>query len=187
MRKYLINNFLDKFLQMSDINENDKICDLGCGEGFVIQKLIETNKNLVISGYDISEQALNIAKENFPEVDFELINLTNIPSKIGTQHFDKLLLMEVLEHIDEYDKVLTSISKLDFEKFIISVPNEPYFSLGNFMFGKNVKDLGKDPEHVNFWSPKEFRKLLENYFIVEQFALPFPWQIAVCRKKANSI
>ena len=92
-------------------------------------------------------------------------------------------MLEVLEHINEYEKVLENISSMNFKQLIISVPNEPIFSLSNMVFGKNVMRMGKDPEHVNYWNKKTLKNLLSDYFNVTSVKLPYPWIVATCVKK----
>ena len=144
---------------------------------------MQKNNNVVIEGYDIEKAAIEIAREINPSAYFDVLDVTNIPIELKNKKFDYVLLLEVLEHINDYETVLENLKEMNFKKLIISVPNEPLFSYGNLIFGKNVNRLGKDIEHVNFWNSKSFETLLSKYFNVSSISKPFPWLIAECENK----
>ena len=66
---------------------------------------------------------------------------------------------------------------------ILSVPWEPWFSVGSFMRGKYLKTWGRHPEHVNFWNKREFTRLISQHFQVVKATHSFPWLIAVLKKR----
>lgn len=65
----------------------DKILDIGCGKGSLTHML--KKKNNQVRGIDISQTAINIATERFPDIDFEyldintIINYNHIVEKMG--------------------------------------------------------------------------------------------------------
>jgi hypothetical protein len=65
---------------------------------------------------------------------------------------------------------------------LISVPNEPFFMLANFLRGKNLSAWGNDPEHLHNWTAAQFVRMVGEYFQVEKVLHPFPWTLALCRK-----
>ena len=92
------------------------------------------------------------------------MDATNLELKENS--FDLTLCCEALLEIKDYRKGLEEIKRVSKKYSIISVPNEPLFSIANFMRGKYITRLGKHPDAVNFWSPKSFIKLLKDYFKV---------------------
>lgn len=182
LKKYLIRKFIDKFLKVADVQPGQRICDIGCGEGFIIGEILKKEPSVHIEGYDVSEPAVKTARERLPEVTFEQLNIYDA-SKLKQNRYDKVLAMEILEHLDHYRDALKELAQLDFKELIISVPHEPYFSLGNMLIGKNVGRLGKDPEHVNFWNEKTFTPVLKDYFNIVHVEKPFPWMIFKCVNK----
>jgi len=77
------------------IKENDKVLDIGCGNGRLV-KLIE-DKKVEYLGIDYSESLVNIAKENFSDYKFEVGDLLDL--KENDNQYDAVLLIAVLHHI----------------------------------------------------------------------------------------
>lgn len=79
-----------------------KIGEVGCGAGGVIEHLARDRQfaDVVFNGYDISPQAIDLAKaKESPRVRF-----TNADplSPDDTEHFDLLLVFDVFEHVPDY-------------------------------------------------------------------------------------
>ena len=183
VKKFLIDNFKKNLLEMlEDCEPFEYIADLGCGEGFIIDTITTRYPNVKIDGFDISQSALDIAKTKHPNFNFYQSDVKELPEPAKTSKYDLVILTEVLEHIDDYKKVLENIQNMSFKSLIISVPDEPLFSISNLIFGKNIKRMGKDPEHVNFWTDRSLGKLLRQYFRVKRIIKPYPWLMAQCHK-----
>src|SRR6266487_6207817 len=85
------------------------VCEIGCGSGEILvqlsAKLPETVK---IFGFDISKDAISIAKKKETgRIKFELKDITDKNEKY---FFDLLLVIDVIEHIDNYFKFLSDIA-----------------------------------------------------------------------------
>jgi len=77
------------------IKENDKILDIGCGNGRLINLI--KDKKVDYRGIDYSAPLIDIAKENFPDYKFEVGNILNLD--FPENYFDDILLIAVLHHI----------------------------------------------------------------------------------------
>jgi len=187
VRKYFIENFLSSLNKDILGLKPTRILDLGCGEGFVIKNLKKAMPETKFTGVDISSEAIEVAKKEIPEGKFYNLDISNLGMQNSPLEgsYDMVMCLEVLEHIPEYDKAIKNIKKIEAEYFIFSVPNEPFFRLGNLMSLKNVKLLGNDPEHVNNWTFLSFKKLMRKHFEVISCSYPFPWQMLICKKKQN--
>ena len=76
-----------------------KLWDAGCGAGGVLGNMIRTLKTRGISssgvGTDLSEEALDMAKRDWPEIEFRNTAADRMP-----EFFDIGLLIDVVEHVE---------------------------------------------------------------------------------------
>ena len=84
------------------------VCEIGCGGGGVLVQLEKKLHNVTnFFGFDISKDAINIAKKK--ETDKIRFNLKDIASKNEDCFFDLLLVIDVIEHVDNYFEFLEGI------------------------------------------------------------------------------
>jgi 2-polyprenyl-3-methyl-5-hydroxy-6-metoxy-1,4-benzoquinol methylase len=158
----------------------ESVLDVGCGEGFTIERLLAVDGRLPMQGLDYDWPALLRAKESHPDVFFQMGDIRRLP--YGRDSFDLVLCLEVLEHLREPSAALDELKRVSGRHCLISVPNEPWFMVSNLLRGKNVRAWGNDPEHVQHWTAGRFVAMLGEYFTVERVVYPFPWVVALCRK-----
>jgi predicted TPR repeat methyltransferase len=97
---------IEKTEMLSLMIEGQKIIDVGCGSGLLLQYL---PKNLILTGADFSEGNIKKAKEKNPHVTFFKANLDDKVSwKNYSNLFDSVLCSEVVEHIKD-DKIAMDI------------------------------------------------------------------------------
>lgn len=95
------------------------IIEVGCGRGAVLKALSnDLSKNVKFTGYDISPQAIAMAKE----LETDNLHFYNEDMlQVNNMHTDLLLMIDVLEHIDDYYNFLGEIrSKSEF--FVFHIP-----------------------------------------------------------------
>lgn len=83
------------FLFENYLNPNDRVLDLGCGNGRFYNKFI--NCGAEYWGIDSCQKLVEIAKKNYPEASFEVADAFNIP--YDSDFFDKVYSVAVLHHI----------------------------------------------------------------------------------------
>jgi len=120
---------LRKIIQVSRLNKNDTVLDLGCGEGFLISLLPNVRQTI---GIDISKVALKRAKEiikNKSNVELILGNAYKLD--IEDEYFDKIISSEMLEHIPNPRKAMEEMHRIlkDTGLAVISVPDEKRIQL----------------------------------------------------------
>jgi len=156
------------------------ILDVGCGEGFTIERLLKMDGHLPIQGLDSDLPALLQAKEGCPQSLFQMGDIRWLP--FAAESFELVLCLEVLEHLPDPLTALQELGRISSRHCLISVPNEPFFMLANFLRGKNIRARGNDPEHLHNWTAAQFIGMVGDHFQVERVFYPFPWVLALCRK-----
>jgi 2-polyprenyl-3-methyl-5-hydroxy-6-metoxy-1,4-benzoquinol methylase len=114
--KHRIMNYHQFFVD--NVNENDTVLDIGCGNGALTYDVAKKAKKVV--GIDLNDRNILIAKRNFSSGNIEYIcgeALTDLPN----EKFDVIILSNVLEHIDKRVEFLRSAKNLA-SKFLIRVP-----------------------------------------------------------------
>jgi len=91
------------------------IVDLGCMDDYLARQL---SKKFDYAGYDENPLCMN-----------EKIIRLKIEKIPKNKKFDIVLCTEVLEHVDDPVNLIKKIKKLSNRFILISVPNEPFFSL----------------------------------------------------------
>lgn len=177
LRRLLLNRFLEKVWREIEKQKPKEILDVGCGEGQADRFFLRKNPELKILGVDKNMEALRKAKFNCPLLKTQKANAYHL--SFPDCSFDLVLCLEVLEHLDRPEKALEEIKRVGNCRFILSVPHEPLFSWTSFLSGKYLKNLGRHPEHVHFWSKKEFKKLLGGFFGKARVEPCFPWLIGI--------
>ena len=90
---------------MLGIQANDVILDVGCGRGTLLREVVQMCQWAV--GVDYSRAAINIAKMNIEALrnaDIIRASATYLPFR--DMSFNKISMLEVLEHLDKKDSIL---------------------------------------------------------------------------------
>lgn len=82
-----------------------KVVDLGCGP-CVIYK----DKVIDLTGVDISQEALNQAKVNYPQGKYILADATD--TKLPDSSFDTVLMLGLLDYFDDWNEVLKEARRI---------------------------------------------------------------------------
>jgi SAM-dependent methyltransferase len=186
LQRFLIRCFLAKIRTLYKKLPQGFLCEVGCGEGFVLRDFLDQGllKNIPVTGLDISEKSIRFAAALVPEVNFRTASAYEIP--LGDKECRCVMMLEVLEHLADPGRALCEAARVgDF--LLVSVPHEPFFMIANFLRGKNWSRWGSDEEHIHFWGKRGFRKLLEPHGEILRLETSFPWMIALLKtvKTAN--
>jgi len=172
---YYSNIRLDLINLIDKKSQNLKVLEIGAAYGETLFYLKQNGIASEVVGVDIFEDAKN--KQNYKPLDqfiFGDIEKIDLPEYF--QHFDLILLADVLEHLFEPKSVLETLKKYLKEdgKIIISMPNIRYYSaLYKIVFKGDFKyeESGIfDYTHVRFYCRKNIQELLETagYKVLKQ-------------------
>jgi 2-polyprenyl-3-methyl-5-hydroxy-6-metoxy-1,4-benzoquinol methylase len=182
--KKLIANYYDKIKKIiSDFDSGFRILEVGCGAGESSRKIFDMLKGqyFEISEYD-ERYVKKILELNLPyKVSQEdVFNLHRIDNE-----FDCVILLEVLEHLTDYEAALKELFRVASGYVLISVPNEPLWRILNIFRLKYLKYLGNTPGHINHWSPAKLKKVLNNFGKVVKIETSIPWIICLTKVLKN--
>jgi ubiquinone/menaquinone biosynthesis C-methylase UbiE len=92
------------------------ICEVGCGAGEILKRLqMNMDDSCTFWGYEISPQAFELCKDRSNEkLHFNLLNITQEKDAF----FDLILVMDVLEHMEDYFSFLREIRHKSLYKIV---------------------------------------------------------------------
>ncbi len=164
-------------LDILNNKENQRILDVGCGDGLFSELIRKGNTKVGVDFIPVSDSI----RKNLDE--YYQIDLNNgLPEEIKQKEkFDYILMLDILEHLYNYDKIIKDSKNLikPDGKIIISIPNiaNIYIRLG-LLFGRfTYKDKGiLDRTHLKFFTYYSIKKIIKDYNlqIIKQKVTPIP-------------
>jgi 2-polyprenyl-3-methyl-5-hydroxy-6-metoxy-1,4-benzoquinol methylase len=105
-----------------NIGKNEKVLDIGCGNGKLDFEIVKVSKSVKITGIDLSQENINFANLNHNHKNITYI-FGDAFSDIPDQKFDTVILSNVLEHFKNRVQFLKKIIKIHQpKKLLIRVP-----------------------------------------------------------------
>ena len=143
-----------RYLFASHFVKGKKVLDAACGAGYGSCLLKEMGASFV-TGIDISEEAIEFARENYLEdgVDFICGDIKKIKELVKAQHYDVIVSFETIEHVNEPEEFIAAAADILKKNglFISSVPDD----IGNKI---------NNPFHVQKFTRDEYHQILTSYF-----------------------
>ena len=174
------------------VGSNQNVLDIGAGEGFFAAELAK-NGNRITGVDNRLVPAETSAFEEYFTADLEA-GIAPVIRQLGGREFDRVLLLDVLEHLRNPDQILRQsheVLKRD-GWLIVSLPNiaNIYVRL-MLLFGRfDYAELGLlDRTHVRFFTRKTARQLLESngYSILEEKETIIPLELVLGWSPANLV
>lgn len=161
-----------------------RVLDIGCGNGYIAKKLVAHGCEVVgVDNWPNPE--CRDAMAEFHRCDLN-DGLDAIKDKLPPSSFERVLLLDVLEHLHDPDRVLRQAAEyLDRGgRLVVSLPNVANITIRlGLLFGQwNYTDRGiLDRTHVRFFTRKSARQLLERngYRVVETKVTNMPVELVL--------
>jgi len=166
------------------VGRDQEVLDLGCGEGFLTEQIQQMGNH--VTGIDVLPEAKRQSGfDCYIQGDLEQGVDTEMPALRGRK-FDKILMLDVLEHLRKPDRVLQDCEPLlkPDGHLIVSLPNIANITVRLMLLSErfNYTERGLlDKTHLRFFTRKTARKLLEStgYRIVEQKMTIMPLELVL--------
>ncbi|MCL5432842.1 MAG: class I SAM-dependent methyltransferase [Patescibacteria group bacterium] len=180
-RQFLIKNFYNILIRTIKPLEPKTILDVGCGEGFTLQKLKENKIGVLLKGIDKSDISIDIGRKMFPDLDLKTGDIYKL--SYNKNSFDLVVCSEVLEHLKSPIIALEELKRVSKQYLLLTVPNEPFYRISRFLRGINVANFGDHPEHINHWGMISFKNLIKSARLkITTINYPFPWIMILAEK-----
>lgn len=171
LKRALLDRFLRRVASHID-PEVSSVLDIGTGEGLFWER---SPLSLSVVGIDIRQDALVEARQ-LGNLYPARASATALP--FADASFDLVVAMEILEHLPSPEAALREIRRVAGSNVLITVPWEPWFSLGVlFGSGEHWRRLGREPEHINAFGPNDIRELVSERFGEVRVSTCAPWLI----------
>lgn len=166
--------------------DNLKILEYGCGIGRNLKYLKHHFRESEISACDISHKSIEIARKYYSEINYFLIDETNLKNKINS--YDLIFISGVLHHIkpetrNDFMKNIYYLLKKDAYVFIFE--HNPYNPITKNIVNECIWD-----SDAILIKPSELKNLIRNSgleLIKIKYTLFFPKFLKFLRKLENFI
>ena len=141
----------------------DSVCEVGCGTGDILLNLEKAFPSASLSGYEISPQAFERAKQKeTPHTKFQLKDML---SETGL-HFDVVLAIDVIEHVEDYISFIKALKVFGTYK-IFHIPLD--LSAQSVFRAWPITDLRRNVGHLHYFFKQTALATLEDcgYTIVD--------------------
>lgn len=171
--------------------EDYNIIDSGCGPGFYMNKLKEflnsKKKKFKICGFDISEQAIELAKKTFKDLEFFYGDVNSIPVPDKSQ--DAVICVFSCKNYKEYNRILKNHGKV----YIVTSGGKNHFKEILSRFGiekeKNFEKMEAEFKSSNFKENKreflEYRINLNSKEEIRQIIETIPYHLEFPEENLN--
>ena len=159
-----------------------KVCEVGCGEGSILQWLSDFDFASQLYGIDISKSGIERTSEKKIKNIVELKIFDGYTIPYPDKFFDLAVCSHVIEHVEHPRILLREIQRIS-KKQVFEVPID--FSFYVDRKAKHYLNYG----HINIFTPGLFRFLLlsENFNILREKNYFYPADIAKFMHRKNLV
>ncbi len=142
------------------IEDHSSVLEIGCGSGRLLNYLFHTKKDLTVLGLDISQKAIETARNNglaceVADVSSEGFELREV--------YDYIIVAEVLEHLPNPESLMLKLKGKYLKSLFVTIPNVGYYPhrlrllSGSFP----VQTVYHPAEHLRYWTVSDFHEWLQ--------------------------
>ena len=118
--KHRLTHYHDFFI--AHLMKNDRVLDIGCGNGSLAYDLVTNRNDISVLGIDINLNNIEHAKKHYFHPHLEFVK-GDVIKDLPDTHFTVIVLSNVLEHIKHRSELLADIQKkINPDRYLIRVP-----------------------------------------------------------------
>jgi SAM-dependent methyltransferase len=125
--------------------ERGRLTDIGCGNGYLLEKIREVNPNLELCGVDVQQD------KNFTDIAFKNGNIAKLD--FADNQFDIVTCTHTIEHIINVEDAFSELIRITKRKLIIVVPCQRYFY---YTLDGHIQFFYKEAELLRYLPFKNF-------------------------------
>jgi 2-polyprenyl-3-methyl-5-hydroxy-6-metoxy-1,4-benzoquinol methylase len=120
-----------------------RILDFGCGDGYLAHVLTELDYS--VTGIDVSQKMIELAKKKYPDVHFHQLNLDSpiLSNHLKPNFFEAIIANMVLHDIKKLDRIMRNLTKTLKKNGVLlaSIPHPCFYNQSgkNFFERKSVE------------------------------------------------
>ncbi len=121
---------LPNLFRLIDLQKNQSLLELGCGQGYFLEKLFEKSENM--TGVDIGKELIDIAQKKNPNIKY-LVASADDQTILEGEKYDIIIVVLALQNMKDLNKVVDNISRLlSDDGRVYLVLNHPAFRIPQY-------------------------------------------------------
>ncbi len=185
IHRILMDGFIRTARAFMQAAQPRRVLEVGCGSGDLADRLLDpavwpAARVPEYCGTDICPDQIALACARYPGRAFHTCSVYRLPYPDAS--VDLVVACEVLEHLADPARALEEIARVTRGYVLISVPREPLWRGLNLCRGAYWRHLGNTPGHVQHFSVRSLRRLVERQFSIEAERRPIPWIMCLARR-----
>jgi len=155
--KYWKLKYLEELIKANNIEAQLKtVVEIGCATGVLLNEFLSTNSSISKIGFDISDENINSAKQQYPSINFQNSPIQDFMEVNKDIDIDIVILSDILEHV-ENDVEFLNIAGRYSKYVLINLPIEKVPEYEGREYG--VDDI---EGHLRAYSVDDAIKMCEN-------------------------
>jgi ubiquinone/menaquinone biosynthesis C-methylase UbiE len=184
---FYVNATLQATLSHLDLHPGDRVLDLGCGTGTLLENLLTVAPKAEMFGLDPCAEMLNVARQKLPtSINLKLGNATKIP--FPSDSFDVLVSTSAFHYFRQPEQAIEEMKRVlkPGGHLIITDWCYDYWSCRILDFWLRIFDRA----HFRTYKSSELRLMLQNFgfqeILVEGYKIDWLWGMMTVAATLNS-
>jgi len=175
------------------VTAGDEVLDIGCGRGVLAEEMVQHGCRM--TGVDVLAPAeVSPCLAQYIQADLMANGMTEVLLRLGNQRFDKILLLDIIEHLPDPAAILNDCRKLlrPGGQLIVSVPNVANISVRLMLLLGRFDYMERgilDRTHLRFFTRRTIRELLaaQGFSLLKHQMTVIPLEVMVSLSLDNPL